>query len=713
MTGASLFAARLIWKGRWMLLALCIVLTVAALRPLAGLTVSNSLEIWYPDDDPVLEDYRRFLERYGSDELVVVAVSDPGGFRTDAALERISSLTDDLYAVDGVADVVSVTTVPDTMLGLEDRLLSDDARTTALLLRMEGGPGLEAGRHAILLRIGEVVADAGLPARLAGFGVIYDTLNQASTEGSAELVVVAHVAMFALLWLFFRRLWPTLVTLLAVSMAGVWTLGAYAAAGAELNMVTMVLPTLVLVIGIADSVHLLRSVARQDRALSRADRVVRGVAHALGPCLLTSLTTAAGFLALAGSELPVVRGLGVFGGIGVLAAFVTSIGLVPVALSVGMPEPHVGRSFLDALPARAHTLAIRHAPLVIGVFAAVALASIAGLARLDVDTYSIGYLADDHPVRRDSDLIEATVGAYASIDFVVRADDVLAPEVLGAISAWQRSAAALPAIDWSWSVVDATAYDASAAVPGNAAAEVSRLRILAPEVVGSLLSGVAETRVSFGAPMMSARDVQSLVDELTARAVFPEGASIEPAGYAAAYTRIVDRLVTAQRDGFCASFLLVFGALALAFRSLPRMLLALPANLLPVAATLGLMGWTGIPLDIATVTIASVLLGLVVDDTVHLLWPRDQRALRAGIGESARRAGGSLVLTTAVLCGGFLLLGLADIRSVAWFGRLGAFAALSALATDLLLLPSLATLTGLQAGRQDGWRRKSSPGETA
>ena len=133
-------------------------------------------------------------------------------------------------------------------------------------------------------------------------------------------------------------------------------------------------------------------------------------------------------------------------------------------------------------------------------------------------------------------------------------------------------------------------------------------------------------------------------------------------------------------------------------RSWRRVFLALPANAIPVAMTLGLMGLTGIPLDVASATIASVILGLVVDDSVHLLRP----VAKAGIDESlriaARRTGGTLLMTSLILAAGFLVLGLAEIRSIAWFGVLTSFAVIVAILTDLLLLPALARLFSVKSG---------------
>jgi predicted RND superfamily exporter protein len=120
--------------------------------------------------------------------------------------------------------------------------------------------------------------------------------------------------------------------------------------------------------------------------------------------------------------------------------------------------------------------------------------------------------------------------------------------------------------------------------------------------------------------------------------------------------------------------------------------------------TLGLMGLTGIPLDVATATIATVILGLVVDDTVHLLRPARGCGVRASMQVAARTTGGTLLMTTLVLALGLLVLGLAEIRSVAWFGSLTSFAVIAAVLTDLLLLPALASVAGGHNGPLCGAR---------
>ena len=694
MSTEQIFANAL-WKHRFPLLLICIAVTGVAAPQLANLRVSNSMDMWYPQDDPVLLRYQQFQQQFGSDEIVVIAITSNTGFDAAEGLEQVADLTDALYVVAGVANVTSISTVPAALLQARARLLSDDGKMTALLVQMSGGQDLEQRRHAILADLATAVDETGLDAKFAGYGVIYDSLNQASTEDSTLLVVAAHVVMLLLLIAFFRRTGPAVVTVLAVGMATTWTMGLYAALGQQINMVTMALPTLVLVIGVADCVHLLRAVARQGHQQSREVRITRGIAEVIGPCMLTSVTTALGFLALTLSDLPVVQTLGWFGAIGMLAAFATSLLVVSAALTSPYAEVPGQGECLDQFASRAARLAQQSPGVMITVFVVLAVIAAGGLLRLQTDTYSIGYLSDEHIARQDSDTIEAMLGPYAPVDYIVRADNVLQGDVLDSLQAWQRAATQIDGVGWSWSLLDALDIDAAvkpSAVPANVVAgQLARMRLLSPAVADSMISGQTELRVSFGAPMMSARSLQQLMQAIESSADLPIEVTLQATGYANLYTRIVERIVSSQVNGFTLALALILLAIFFATRSVARVLLALPANLFPLAATLGLMGWSGIPLDVATVTIATVILGLVVDDTVHILRPGPQGAsdLATSTRCAVSRSGGSLIMTSLVLGGGFLVMGLAEIRTVAWFGLLSSFAMFSAIAADLLLLPAL------------------------
>ncbi len=697
MSNAAVSAANLIWRWRFPLSALCLGLSLLAASQLSSLAVSNSLEIWYPADDPELLNYRQFQHTYGNDEFVIAAVSRDDGFASEAATELIGSLTDDLLDIDGVATVISLVTVPQSLGAARGRLLSDDGKTTALVVQMMAGEAFESRRHQILNDVAQAIEARALEVRLAGYGVVFDALNEESTTGTTTLLLYAHGLMIVLLAIFFRKWGAVAVTLLAVGNATLWTMGLYVVLGQKLSMITMVLPTLVLVIGIADCVHLLRSVAKQDRSLPQRERVVQGLAAVIGPCLLTSVTTAAGFMALTTSGLPVVQTLGWFGGIGMLAAYLTSMIICTAGLSWRGAEPKTAASKLDAIAAGLYGVGMRSPRSIIAVFVVLLIVAGYGLSQLETDTNSIAYLKKTHKVRQDSDFIEANLGPYVPVEFTVTArGDIVQGDNLDAIQRWQLEVTQMDEVGWSWSLVDALGIerDERPSSLGSDALHrrLNRIRQFSPVTTASMLAGDSELRVSFGAPIMSAGTLHSLIEDIVAKAALPPDLELKAAGYSPLYTRIVDELVWSQVRGFSAAIVLIVVLLGVAMRSWRRTLLALPANVIPVALTLGLMGLTGIPLDVASATIATVILGLVVDDTVHILQPSGSGGINDSLKIAADKAGGTLLMTTIVLALGFLVLGLAEIRSVAWFGTLTSFAMITAILADLLLLPALASI---------------------
>ena len=322
-------------------------------------------------------------------------------------------------------------------------------------------------------------------------------------------------------------------------------------------------------------------------------------------------------------------------------------------------------------------------------------------SQLEIDTDSIGYLKKTHKVRQDSDFIEANLGPYVPVEFTVTArEDIVQGANLDAIQQWQVDVTQMDEVGWSWSLIDALGVRSderpSSLGTDTLRRRLERIRQFSPVTTAAMLAGQRELRVSFGAPIMSAGSVRSLIGRIVDKAHLPPDLELKPAGYSPLYTRIVDELVWSQVRGFSAAIVLIVLLLGIAMRSWRRILLALPANAVPVGLTLGLMGLTGIPLDVASATIATVILGLVVDDTVHILKPAEGQGLNESLHIAANRAGGTLLMTTIVLSLGFLVLGLAEIRSVAWFGTLTSFAMIAAILTDLLLLPALASVAAGQ-----------------
>jgi predicted RND superfamily exporter protein len=721
---------------RWLLVGLVCLLSAASLLGVSRLGVDNALDIWFVEGDPALEAYDAFQETFGNDEVVVMSLHQPGGILNEGGMARLEAVGEIAAAVDGIDRVLSLATIEQIRSGddwlevaqlyqpplgegfaasvLEDPLLvgtlvNAGGDTALVLAWMESMDDIDAQRDAILADLRDRVSDSGETVNYAGMGVVYAALNQASTVDSQVFIAASYLVIVGLLLLLFRRIGPVVLTMVVVGLAAIWLMGLYGATGHDINMVTMVLPTLMLIIGVSDCVHFLNRAVEQPPGGTRWERARAAVAFMFWPCLMNSLTTAAGFAALATASMPVVRDLGIFAAIGVLGAFVAAL----IGCSVGLlwrrtePAPEPPRLMARAVAGMATLATQRPAAVLVGALVLILIGAL-GITRLEVDTYSIDYLKSHHQVRQDSEAIEAQFGNYTPLELVVASPGALRdPAVLGAVARWQDAMETHPDVDWTRSPADTVrklnqvlsdGKPESFVVPEDPAALEQALMLYESDPDSDLSSMVSvsedELRVTAGIPMVSAKAFGVILGDLLAMAELPDGATITPGGYLPLYVRIMEEVVASQVSSFALAFLVIFVMLALLFRSLRLSALAIPANLVPVVIILGIMGLVGIRLDVATVTVSAIMLGLIVDDTTQFLYRFRYELGRCGDHRQAVEAaihgvGRALLSTTVVLSLGFLVLGLAQIRSVSWFGVLMSLAMVCALVGDLLMLPAM------------------------
>ena len=736
----------LAWAG------LLVVVTALGIWGALRVGVDNSVEIWFLEDDPALQAYRDFQDTFGNDEVVAVGLGressqewlDVEGIQLLHDLDSTMEEVDGIEGADGIIDTPTITgdgfelrigpaidpndwTEEGVARATErivqdpqfEPLLNEDQTATMVVAQMEAMDNIDAERDGVLLRLRDRLAEwTEVHVALGGIGVIYAALNEASTVGAAGFIAGSYLLITVLLVMFFGRLGAVALTLGTVGLGATWLVGLYGLWGRDINMVTMVMPTLVLVIGVSDCVHMLSHIAEQNPGLSRAERVRRGVGFVFWPCLFNTLTTAAGFLALTSSAMPVVRDLGIFCAVGLVVAFVLSLVLCSIlggrsSTQIKVRETGPVQSLINGMT----HLAVHRSGLVISLAAVMACVAALGVTRIQVDTYSIDYLDADHPVRVDSDWIEAELGPYTPLEFVVsHPDGVDTPEMHRAIADWQDRMEAELDVGWTRSATDVyrqtnMALEGSPSEyrlpedncgdlePEECPSKFEMLRMLYEsdedhEPSDFVSNDGMQARVTVGIPMGSAKAFGEQIERLSALERLPEGASVEASGYLPLYVKMMDYIVKSQLMSFALAFVLVFGLVALLFRSVRMSVLALPANLIPVLMTLGLMGLLGIRLDVATVTISAIVLGLVVDDTTQFLYrfrheSQRHESVTEAVSATIQGVGRPMTITTIVLGLGFTVLGFAAIKSVAWFGILLATALFSALISDLLVIPAL------------------------
>ncbi len=653
----------------------------------ARLRVDNEIDAWLPRGDASLELYREFRATFGPDAFFVVGcdgvdADDPAGSRALAALQG------DLAGLPGV-DRVLGPFADDQATPSEAApfLIASDRRAAAWFVHPRAG--LERGaREALFAAIEDLRAQAPGALHVAGPEAINHYLDVGSRRSFGGLfpVVAAVVALVLLLAL--RDLRVVVAVMLLAGMSTAWTLGALALAGRPMNMVVSSLPALLLVLGTVTSLHVLDARARRLATCSDAQAWRAALAETLRPCLFTAATTAVGLAALALAPLPPLRDLGLFGALGVLVNFALVFLVLPglaTCLGTGRGSRAHGRIPFEGAeqaewagaPALARFVRTpRWRAAILASAAGVLLLGSVGVARLRVESDILSFFPSSHPLLAATHTLEERILGLTPIEiwFSGPAAQVFAPAAIAGAAVLADGVRAEPDVTGLFGPTSPT--DSPATWPGH-------LR---------LHDGRADVRWTVAARTTSIEESDRLVrrieDEVAAAA--PAGVDARVTGSMPILIRMQALLLVSTVRSFGASIGLVTALLAVAFRSVGVGLLSLVPNVLPVFATLGAMGFLGVPLDVATVTVASIALGLVVDDTIHFL----EHYVRAGrtaeaVETALGHVGRPILFSSLAVAAGFSAFAAAPFRPTFHFGVLVAVTSLFALVCDLLVLPAL------------------------
>lgn len=725
--------------------------------PLTGavrLRVDPALNEMLPDDDEGRRFYESLLERFGSDDSMLVALHTADVFVPEV-LERVVALTADLEALPGVHHVESLANalqlrgvdgdleitgfldeLPGDAAALGQRreeLLSDplwagtlvsrDGRTTTLIVTFEEMTEQAFLEQELDRRVVELARAAGdgLDVWVAGTPHVKAEIARILVSELEAMVPAILGVMLVLSWAFFRSWLGTLVPVVATVAAIVWTLGVVAWTGHALNIVTTLVPPLVLVLGFAYGVH----VVAAHRAHGRAgDDPRRRVAESLGavafPIVFTAFTTAAGFLSLMLNDLAVIRGFGIYSCVGVGCALAAALSVAPALLCLGgaAPAAPAVSSRVDRLFERLARFDVAHRPALLALGGLVLVGSVVLAGRIQVNTEVIGNFRPEADVRRSYEAINARLDGANTFYVMLEAQESGAFERPGNLAALADLEAWLedqPEIGRAVSMVDYLkvihrAFRGGAErelrLPDTRSLAAQLLLFGGNEELDKLVDPSRRTAtIMVRSTSTSSQDFAELARRIDARlATLPPGLRGRATGNAILLTRASDAISRGQARSLLAASAMIGAILVLYFRSLRVGLLALLPNLLPVAIYFGALGLTGIPLNNATALMASIVLGIAVDDTIHLLVHYRGAAERLASPERAAVAaliavGRPVTYTTVVLCLGLLVVATSDLRTQAQFGALGAFTLAVAWAADVTLTPALCSLLPLRTRR--------------
>jgi len=752
--------ARILWRARFPL-TLLIVAGALGLAPRANFTkIDNDLTSWFSPADPIYQQYERFRDEFGGTRTLIIAVRAPSKARllSDEAFAFIDRVSGDIERVETVERVnsLSTATIVDAVAAsgedvggidvrpliedvaakgaaaagqraLEDDMLrgdliSSDATVTAIIVSFDE-KRIDAVRAAVIDRIHAIVDPAlpeGFEAFYNGSLEISETYNRITLQNQTKFTPPILIITLAAVYLMFRSARKTALTLAAIGISVLWTLGLYSLIGFSFNVLASMIVPLVIVLALADDVHMIQHFDHAVREGATPEEAFKQtITHLTAPLLGASATTALGMLSLATSDVVAVRAFGIGAAVGVMVDFAISLVFVPTLLAWMRPEsttPPQERWFLVPLQ-RVAAFAVGHARSILVVSAVLAAVALAGVTRLKVDTNHIAFFSPKHPLGKSAAVIDRELGGVYGFQIMLEGPpgSMQQPDVLGRMDALATRIEAYPEVRKVTTLADYVKRinreleggGADAAVipdePDKIAQELfvftladegrhELARVVSPDASAAQIS-IKLRAMSSDLLFGYVADVERFAAETF------RGTEVRPTvtGSGKLFAVLDHYLVVSQISSFATAFVTVFAVIFLVFRSWRYGLLAIVPNLFPVLAVFGVMGWLGISLNIATVMVASVALGVVDDDTIHFI-SRFKRERQAGARvsaaiESATVHEGRAALTTALInSAGFAVLMMSEYKPSAWFGGLLALTMIVAFLAEVFILPATIVL---------------------
>jgi predicted RND superfamily exporter protein len=766
-------------------IAVCLLLMIGFASQMPSLRVDTTIEGFLEKDNPAMVIYDQFRDQFGRDDRIIIGVRTRSLFEAEflerlrdfhMAIESQVDYLDDVEslinarAVYGTQDELIVEDLfehwpesRESMRHLEEYaagnplyqnlLLSADSRFTLVRVKLrryaedlddaevldelnfEDPDNIQSSQPPLLLtedqndavvrqifRVVDEFNQDDFELFASGQPVLTHLVKTAVVRDMQFFVVVGFITIACLLFIVFRTISAVIPPLIVVLCALISTLSCMAMAGAPIQIPTQILPSFLLAIGVADSVHILtifHQHLRQGRPKAVALKYAMG--HAGVPIVFTSLTTAGGLMSFLSSDLAPVSTIGIFAPLGVMFAFFYSVVLLP-ALVAMLPAKSADNGDQETLSGtvlvQCGRFSIRHPGLVIGITAALTFSGFYFASQIRFSHNPLNWFPEQSELRVATATIDAAMAGTMSMEILIDKKEDYAfhnPENLNRLSELAESAEATR----------------SSVVQAGQAVSIT-------DVLKEVHKGLNENRQDYyrladNRPLISqelllfensgSEDLEELVDTVYSKARLT---LIVNWADALEYKPFVDKMRALALQHFSDEEITITGLLpilsqtfSILIRSImlsygvaliviiPLMMLmvgsiktgslAMAPNIIPILLCLGFMSLVDIPIDGFTLLIGGVAIGLVVDDTIHFLHHFKRYLDATGSVEEAviqtlQTTGRAMLFTTIILVCGFATFTISSMMNLTYFGMLTALTVTLALFADILLMPALVSI---------------------
>jgi predicted RND superfamily exporter protein len=703
----------------------------AFLEKLQALHEALEETVPYIDDMTSLINVRN--TRGGADELIVEDLLEnwPQSQAEMADLKK-RVLENPLYknllvSEDGTFTAISIKTNSHSSMGQNDDILegfeaaedSDDsaATQTRYLTDKENSEVVRAVHQVV-----QHYRSPDFNVFLAGSPVVTDFLKKSMMGDMRKFVVLSIVAVSILLYIMFRRVSGVLLPLMTVTLSLLATLGLMALTGTAIKVPTQILPSFLLAVGVGTSVHVL---AIFYRHLHEREDKEAAIAFALGhsglAVVMTNVTTACGLMSFSTSEVAPIADLGLFAGIGVLLTFVNTLVLLPAIIALipirlkrsggDQNERTLMGRFLD----RVSRFSTRYPiPILVASFLIMGL-SLAAALQNQFSHDVLKWFSKDNEIRRATEKIDLELRGTVNLEVLIdlgQENGFYDPHVLNRLD---QAAAHIESLEteglfvgkaWSLTVIlkeinqalneNRTEYYTIPQERDLVAQEFLLFENSGSDDLEDVVDSQFSTaRFTIKGPFRDAARYNQLIDDVLVyfKQTFPE-ADITLTGMMGLLATTINHAIVSMAKSYAIALGVITVLMVILIGKFRIGLLSMIPNLAPIILVLGVIGVTPFRLDLFTMMVASIAIGLAVDDTIHFMhnfrrYYEQSGDPRQAVHETLHSTGRAMLVTTIVLSIGFFIFVFASMNNLKAFGSLTAFTIVMALAADYLLAPAL------------------------
>jgi len=737
--------SELIIKFKWLTIIAVTVITVLLGYKICNLKINSDIISSLPDDDPAAALYKKIGTQFGGNEMGMIVLETDNVFKTEV-LKHVKQITDSLKITHGISTVTSLTNVidiknsdggieigklvdeyklPDTKQKLDSlktylfskemykgTIVSEDGTATLIMFTLLH----DADKQTVAREIKNKIVALNLPEKLY-FGGLPLMMNDVSDLIMADIIwllPIVFVLIAFVLLLSFRSAKGVILPLLIAGISVIWTLGIMVLAGFELTMISNEIPIILLAVGSAYTIHVINRVNQTyDNDPKKA--IIKALSYIVLPVFLAAITTAIGFVSfIFGSYLTIVRDFGMFTAIGVTFSFLLSITFVPAIISalsiyknrkVEKLKPAKKSILSDYILKPLITLLFKHPKYTLAFWSILILLSIGGMFFIKTSVNMADYFKKDNPTRISEDVMKKKFGGSMPV-FVSFKGDMQNPDVLKKMIKTGDYMKQFPDISTTQSIADLIEEMNDVMGEGkkipDEKAKIEQLWFLLdgqdimPQLVtDNLDEGIIQSKFA-SADSKSMNEFGKYMDEFV-KNNSTANCKIEVTGMPAVYNKLNDSLLRSQFRSLILAITLVLVIVGLMFRSLAKGIYATIPIIATIAVLFGFMGFVGISLDIATVLVASIALGIGIDYSIHIITHfnhalKEKGVINKAIEDTIMISGKAVIINVFSVSAGFLVLLFSQIVPLQNFGLLVAMSMLGSGLGSLTLLPVILIL---------------------